>query len=218
MGNIARTHHYIPQCYLRGFADSFGKKGVLHVFDLVDETKFLTRPRNVACIRDFNKVNVKNIQQDALENSFSKFESKLAKVLHNIGNSKYFAGDEKIYIINLMALLAVRSPQNREKIRKFYEDIANIVLSITLSSKVQYELTMRKIKNNSGNVTNKEATYENILKFHENGDYNIKVANEMHFKIEQRSISDLIPLLMKYYWSFVKTTNDSGYFITTDRP
>ena len=36
MSNIARNHHYIPQCYLRGFLDPSRKKEQLHVIDKID--------------------------------------------------------------------------------------------------------------------------------------------------------------------------------------
>jgi hypothetical protein len=55
----ARNHHFVPQFYLKGFAKPRSKDGKLIVFDLKNRKTFVTRTRNVAAKRDYNRVDIK---------------------------------------------------------------------------------------------------------------------------------------------------------------
>jgi hypothetical protein len=78
----ARQHHVIPQCYLRGFTTK-GKKSQLHVFDVGRCKRFMSSPRNVAGVRDFNRVEMDGVEPDAIEIAFSVPEGRLADALRN---------------------------------------------------------------------------------------------------------------------------------------
>ena len=56
---VARRHHYLPRCYLKGFAkpQKRGKSCYVHVFDRDGKT-FTTNIVNIAAERDFNRVEV----------------------------------------------------------------------------------------------------------------------------------------------------------------
>ncbi|WP_265923371.1 DUF4238 domain-containing protein [Cupriavidus nantongensis] len=57
-GNDARNHHYVPQCYLKGFARNRSKNAQLFVVDTKTKRAFVTTPRNLAAQRDFNRVEI----------------------------------------------------------------------------------------------------------------------------------------------------------------
>ena len=52
----ARHHHYLSQCYLKGFTKGGSKKSKLKVFDLRNKKIFETIPRNVGGIRSIVRV------------------------------------------------------------------------------------------------------------------------------------------------------------------
>lgn len=52
----ARAHHFISQCYLKGFTRNGSKKSKLFVIGLEQLRSFETRPENVAHRRDFNRI------------------------------------------------------------------------------------------------------------------------------------------------------------------
>lgn len=54
----ARHHHYLSQCYLRGFSSGNGKKSNLTVFDFQNKKVFVTSSRNVGGLRDFNRIDI----------------------------------------------------------------------------------------------------------------------------------------------------------------
>jgi Protein of unknown function (DUF4238) len=57
-GSDARNHHFVPQFYLKGFAKLRSKDAKLTAFNLATGELFVTRPRNVAAKRDYNRVDI----------------------------------------------------------------------------------------------------------------------------------------------------------------
>ena len=94
-GKTARKHHYIPQCYLRGFTNGGGKKSKLRVIDAKTKTSFETGTQNVGARRDFLKVDIEGQPADTLESQMSVFEGDLARVLRSVDSNPssifYFA-------------------------------------------------------------------------------------------------------------------------------
>jgi hypothetical protein len=58
MGTGAKHHHFIPQCYLRGFAEREKKAWCTEVVNLRTGHAFRANVRNVAGERDFNRVDI----------------------------------------------------------------------------------------------------------------------------------------------------------------
>ena len=79
---IARGHHFIPQCYLKGFVDPKQAGNKLYVIDKIEKKQYgPIEIKKVGKQRDFNRVDVEGLEINALENSFSKFEDVVAKAL-----------------------------------------------------------------------------------------------------------------------------------------
>jgi hypothetical protein len=74
MAGMARNHHWVPQCYLKGFSKGWSKNSQLHVVDAVAQRQFMTLPRNVASAQDFNRIDIEGVAPDHIETSLAKFE------------------------------------------------------------------------------------------------------------------------------------------------
>ena len=94
MSQIARKHHFVPQCYLAGFTDDGSKTGNLCVFDFQVHRFFRTKPKNVAFEMDFNRFETNNYPPDALESAFGQFEGKVASVIRDISRAETIPEDE----------------------------------------------------------------------------------------------------------------------------
>ncbi|OKR44764.1 hypothetical protein BH595_17235 [Pseudomonas aeruginosa] len=77
----SRHHHFLSQCYLRGFTKNGSKKSRLIALEPEKRSYFETNPRNVGGIRDFNRIEVEGVDQEVLEKSLSEFESDAATAL-----------------------------------------------------------------------------------------------------------------------------------------
>ena len=82
---VARRHHFLPQCYLKGFSKP-RKRGKTHhvvVFDRQGE-RFTSNILNIAVKHDFNRVEIEGNAPDVFEQEMAKFEGELAPALNRI--------------------------------------------------------------------------------------------------------------------------------------
>jgi hypothetical protein len=114
-------HHYISQCYLKGFTKAGSKKSQLTVVDFKEKKCFETIPRNVGGIRDFNRIDIAGKNPNIIEQSLASFEGRIASALQNLERDLSFDGSTKDLILFLIALIAVRSPEMREHLKKFHQ-------------------------------------------------------------------------------------------------
>lgn len=218
MSNIARNHHYLPQCYLKGFAKSPSKKSQFHVFDTNTGKSFCTRPRNVGAVRDFNTVELEGHPPDVIEKIFSQFESEAAKVLDGIRACREMPkGTDFNILMNLVAHLYIRNPFIRGTITKFQTDVIERISDLTLASKERYESTITQMKE-SGEVVDDSITYEDVKEFHDGKEYTIKIANIRNIELEMTGIDAVLPTLAARRWTVVLANDISGHFISSDRP
>ncbi|RZI39825.1 DUF4238 domain-containing protein [Herbaspirillum sp. HC18] len=97
--NQARNHHWVPQCYLKGFAKSRGKSAKLFVIDAIERKTFQTIPRNVASERDFNKIEVDGVDPNHIESGYAHFEG-----TNSVASStrKMFRPDQSMILFSMM--------------------------------------------------------------------------------------------------------------------
>lgn len=212
----ARHHHYLSQCYLKGFTKGGAKKSKLIVIDFKERKKFETTPRNVGGIRDFNRVDIEGIDQNTIESDLSKFEGHAASALKKLEETLDFSGEKKELILNLIALIAIRSPERREHMRKFKAQIADKIMGLTLESKERWESQVSKLEED--NSLSDKVTYEEAKKFFDGKAYTIEVAREHHIHMEMKQVGAVLPYLIGRKWVLIKATKNSGNFITSDNP
>lgn len=213
----ARHHHFLSQCYLRGFTKGSSKKSKLSVVDLSQKRYFETKPRNVGGIRDFNRIDADGVDQNILEKSLAEFEGEAARALKSLSNSAELAGDERDLILNLIGLLAVRSPQMREHMRKFHAQIAERLMDLTLVTKERWESQMEQMQRSGADVPG-NVSYEEVKRFHDSKAYTIEVAREHHIGTEMTMFEAVLPTLFDRRWSLMLSNTETGAFITSDRP
>jgi hypothetical protein len=91
----------------------------------------------VAQRRDFNAVD--GLPKGALESTLSRFESEVDKALRKIATERSIT-DQIAWnaILNLGALFAVRNPGQRERVRQFFEDVAKMVMDVSLADEKRW--------------------------------------------------------------------------------
>jgi hypothetical protein len=153
---IARNHHYISQCYLKGFVEN-ETIGKFYAYDLANKKSFFTSSRNVGAKRDFNRVEVDGVAPDIVESEQSKVETVINDALLKLKQTHLFVGEIKIGILLLVALIFNRNPSKREGFGDFF-DIPKEHLIVLETSSISHfvELLLRRTwvlfvaKNNAG--------------------------------------------------------------------
>jgi hypothetical protein len=196
----ARQHHYIPQCYLRGFAVKGKKYWQMTVANIQSGEFFETNTKNVGGERDFNRIEVP-----------------VAPAIRRVAESRRFEGDDRISILNLMALMAVRSPYMREHWRQAHENLMKRVMDVALATPERWQSQLQQMKN-AGKEINENLTYDQIKDFHERGEYDINMNREWFIGLELKLFETVLLTLVDRKWVLYVTPPANGVFVTGDRP
>ncbi len=198
-----------------------GKQCRLTVASIAGKNYFETNPRNVGGVRDFNRIEIAGFKPDALEGMLANFEGQVATALRNVAQARKFDGDDRVLILNLVALLAVRSPQMREHWRQMEEQKMKKMLGLSLASRDRWEAQEAAMaKAGRGPKPGEPAiSYEQIKEFYEKDEYDVTLNREHHIGIEFKSHDAVLKTLMARKWEMHAIAGDDvGCFVTTDRP
>lgn len=218
MTEESRHHHYIPQAYLRGFAQQrSARQWYTHVTDLAKGRTYPTNIRNVCGERDFMRIEIEGHEPDKIEKEMSNFEAKCIEAIRRVAETAKFEDEDANLTLNLMALLAVRSPEMRENIRDVHERVAKRMLDLTLETEERWEGQMAQMRAQGGFVSD-HLTYEDIKSFHESGQYKVTVRREYQMGTEFQLMSTVLEELGKRLWTVYTADGTYGEFITTNRP
>jgi hypothetical protein len=219
MASEARNHHWIPQCYLKGFAKSRSKNAQLYVVDAVTRKSLMASPRNVASARDFNRIEAVGVDANHIESRYADFEGQAAQALLRMDANRDFGNrEDHNLILNLIALFSVRNPRMRENSRRFQEQVIKQIMGLTVATKERYESSIASAVRAGEVATNPEVTYESMREFVEREQYTIEVPTSRHVETELQLLDTILPLLGDRSWILLRAVESSGGFVTSDRP
>jgi uncharacterized protein DUF4238 len=215
---VARRHHYLPQCYLKGFSKprKRGKSHEVHVFDRSGKT-FRTNIINVAAERDFNRIEVEGHPPDIVEQEIAKFESKVGPALSRILESRTLKNeDDRFVLFNLIALVGTKNPRHRESLRQFHEQIAHLLMQAATSTEEHWKTEMRRMKAD-GYVPECEVPYGEMRKAARKK-FRVEVPTERHIGYEMHALKVVLPTLLNRKWVVLLAPEESAGFVTCDYP
>jgi hypothetical protein len=216
---IPRNHHWVPQSYLKGFTKSRRKNAQLHVVDAIERRHFSTVPRNVASARDFNRVEMQGLDPNQVETDMAKFEGLVAKALERICKDRAIDDPEDTnLVLNLIALLSVRTPNMREHVREGYERVLKRVMDLTLATKESYESAFANAAQVGAFGDTEMVPYGAMRDFFDRNEYTIAMPTSRHVTHEFDLVDSILPLLSKRNWRIVRAKPGTGGFITSDHP
>jgi hypothetical protein len=217
MKNESRRHHYISQFYLKGFAKHGSKNPQITVINKHEKRHFKTTSKNLASIYDFNRIEIEGVQPDAFENELAKFESKAAHAMRSLHKNKKFEGENRVLILELIAMFAIRNPSIRNNIAGFLTNVKKTSLLTLLRSKPELKegliLLIQKVKpEKRDNISD-----DDIKKFVDE-DIIININTAYHLHTESVMIETILNLLNKRKWTLLQSPGNPHPFITSDMP
>ncbi len=214
----ARRHHYVPQCYLNGFAQH-REKPKLYVVDALERRAFRTSPLNIAAERDFHRIDADGVAPDALENAFSGFEGELDQALRRIVAARSISNEnDRIILLNLVGLLAIKNPRLRETMRDGRERVMRMVADLMTATPERWEATAKSAQRDGYVPEGPTVSYEIMREFVQKGRYKIDVHPMEHMRAELKIFNDILPLLFRRKWMLLKAPHGATGFITCDHP
>lgn len=210
------NHHFVPQFYLRGFADGVGRKAKVFTFDSDTKSTFTTLVRNVGSKRHFNRVEVDGVDPNAVEDGIAEIEGQFAAHLAEVIEASAFPTPEHFNsIMNLLANISVRNPRLRSLMEGFHRDIAERVSSIMLASKETWEAQTKRMRED-GYPVNDGLTYEEMKRFHESKNYDIIIDQTHLIGMEFKMIDPVLECLARRSWCFVSAPEGCQYICSDD--
>lgn len=188
------------------------------VLDLKSKKKFESIPRNVGGMRDFNRVEIDGVDPEIIEKTQSDFEGKAATALKKLEETSDFSGETKDVILELIGMLAIKSPEMREHLAKPLVQIANHIMAMTFESKERWESQASQIKQDTGKNISDGTTFEEMKGLFERGAFEVSVSKEHQIHMELLGMQGITELLHKRNWVLLKAGGEAGEFITTDNP
>lgn len=214
----ARQHHYVPQCYLRGFTKNRAKPQ-LFALDAKERRTFRTTPENVAVERDFHRIDVEGLPLDALEQAFSGFEGELSQALGRIVEARSIRNsNDRALLFNLIALTAVKNPRLRETMRAARERTTKIMMQMATASPQGWEAHVRRAKEAGYIAKDADADYERMRDFIVQDQFVIDVPPAEHLSIELKTFDKILPLIFHRKWMLFRAPPQATGFITSDHP
>lgn len=211
------NHHFVPQFYLRGFAEGLGRRARIFVFDSDTRKAFKTSVRNVGSKRNFNRIEAEGFDPNHVEDALSIAESDLAKILSETVESRTFLSSEhRESLMYFAGLLAVRTPERRAHFDGLKKQIIERISHMLFTNEEIWNSQMTKMAAD-GVPIDSDITFQEMKKFHEEGRYELIIDQTNSIGHEFKMAEEVSELLSKRNWSFVYHQSESQ-FITSNNP
>ena len=216
-GSEARNHHFVPQFYLKGFAKLRSKDAKLTSFDLTTGKQFITRSRNVAAKRDYNRVDIEGVDPNFVETEMAKIEGQLDTAFKRIIDAESIDDqDDLSWMLVLISRLAVTSPAFRDQRDKFMADVAKRMLHVSLSTEETWTSAMSGMPNE---MKRKPAIpYAKMKEAFDTGAIYPVTSKDALIAQEIQLWADIMPIIEARKWTLMISNNGVGNFVTSDRP
>lgn len=211
------NHHFIPQFYLRGFSEGTGRQARIFAFDRRTRKQFMTLVRNVGSRRYFNRIEVRGIDPDALENAIAQDESYASVYLQEIIEARSFASPKHFgAMMSLMANLSSRNPRMRTSMEDFHRSILKKMIAENVSSEEIWQSSLERMKERGVHVDDTLA-FADVRAFVDDAQYKINIDQTYLIGLEMQMIQPVFDALIRRRWCFVSAP-DGFDFITSDNP
>ncbi|MBC2600404.1 DUF4238 domain-containing protein [Puniceicoccus vermicola] len=212
-----RNHHFISQAYLAGFARGNGKRKQVSVFDFENEKEIeATNIRNVGASRDFNRINSTTLDPHFLEKEFSKFETDIRPTVRSIETNGSPTAKEMGVLRTMMSLFAARNPGSRCKIREAEASLSKAILRECVKTPERFESQLKQMRSDGIDVDDWD--FLEMKEFIESERYAISPDQSSTIDLELSLIEPIARTMAGRKWSFLRANEDTGFFITSDRP
>lgn len=118
--------------------------------------------------------------------------------------------EDRTLLLNLIGLLHIRNPRQRERFRDFRERVAKSVLDVVLSSSQTWESQVKKAKEAGFMPADADTDYDKMERDYNPGDYKIEVPNLENIRTEMETFDHILPLLFARKWVLVKAPEGSA--------
>lgn len=139
--NKPTKQHYVPQCYLREFADpNAPPEGdpFVWIFDKSGKNKRRDKIKNVLASNDLYTLKIKGQKDYSIENTLANLESEYAGIFRTkIKNRQPISEEEHITLCAFVSVMLQRTLRHKDNLLKFCDDLIDHTEAIEKAHDVQ---------------------------------------------------------------------------------
>jgi hypothetical protein len=217
MPKEARRHHYISEFYLNGFTYRDGKAKKLIALNRQENNYFTPTAKNLANVRDFNSINIPGMKADAVETILSDFETKAAVAIQEVHTARKFEGENRLLILELMAMFTSRNPNRRENTNGFMSEVFKKSTTILLNHDSELRRLSEDLATKLGAKESSKMSAQELNNFiHDKT--KLELSKEYYLHTESIFIQSIFNALAHRKWVLVQASEQTGPIITSDNP
>jgi hypothetical protein len=211
-----RKHHYLPQFYLAGFTASGRADDYLHVLDTQGLRQWKATVPNVAHERDLYRLDG-NEEPGALERALATVETDLSPAVKRLAQTGTFTNDDdKVKVLNFVALMASRVPLVMDQPNQMADDIGKAMLREEVTTPERWAAACGGLA--TAGVDTSSLTYEQMKEFVERGEYSIHLGQNTVLSMMLDQVDTILPWLCCRSWTVAVAEGDGANFVCSDRP
>lgn len=183
--NTTKKQHYIPQFYLKRFAD---QRGNLQVLDIRNNRVGLPKSYSGVGYKHYFyavETGVPDEISQRIERWLQQFENAIARELPNIIdkilNNAHIDDNDRYILSTLMSMLWLRSPNMRAHLNKMEEDMTKQIMRFYAPERMD-----RYTRETGIQMSEKERA--ELVKTLENGSYGLRFNNAQHLRFMTETI------------------------------
>ena len=209
MGDVAKLHHTVPQCYLRGFADAAER---ITTVRLPGDKRYTQVVKKTAATNHFYSIDGHPLGSDAFESALSEMESSAASVLRAIeGGTWPLSEEQRGALGTFMAVQRVRGPDHRRTMGYLAATMTRLEVQVTGRANIQQWVRQRygvEVDDDEAEEVWRQATQP--------GGPPIAITPEEHIAQLLQLAAEILPYISGRPWSLVRFQRRS--LITCDSP
>lgn len=215
---VARNHHYVPRCYLKGFASGGGRTPHTTVVDVVDKRSFRTSIKNVCSLRDFNRVDLPGQPIDILEKQLAKFDSELGSALKTIETTRSLEDEHaRLLLLNFASVVAARNPAFRSRREDAVRHTWRVIADMVASDRELYESQVAAAKRSGDMPADLNLPFERFRASVQKDQFVLSFPPGYHHLTEFEAQDEVLKSILARNWALLRAPTRAE-FITSDLP
>ncbi|MDB5224989.1 MAG: hypothetical protein JWO43_611 [Candidatus Adlerbacteria bacterium] len=209
-----KRHHYVPQFYLKGFADEHER---VWVYDRVTQQFRHQKTDQIAVIGHYYRIEKRDGSLSVeVEQYLSEVEGDAAFALNKLDKHESITQEEKIHIAVYIALQMTRVPDYEKRVKELQEKSIRRINKMLFSSVEAAKEKIEESREELGKL-GKEADAEELFRFVQEDQYKLDIPRQNTIRSMLDLAGHIVPYFMQMDWNLLRATK-GGAFITTDNP
>jgi hypothetical protein len=200
---------------LEGFTAPDGR---LVVIDLARSHVRRQRPREVAAVRDYHRIDVPNVDPAMVEDEMARVEgvgiAALGRIIEAGGVVDRLDLEQ---MAGFLALHAARSKRVRDQNNDVMDRVGKTTLALALETKERWMATRERMRRD-GVPIDDNLTYEGMVEFSQRGEFALTVDNNTQVLQVLAAADAILPLLCAREWALLVAETGAGPFVCSNDP